>query len=357
MPAERTDYMREIKQGHEVLAYVFSRAIPNVTEKDLHRLTGLNISFGLVKDDRVDFSRIAPHLGCLPRYRAVNPDLRIVVSIGGWGAGGFSEACSTEEGRRAFVSSGVELMLQYDLDGLDIDWEYPTCSDAGIASDPHDTERFTILMTMLRAEFDRLEKESGRHYYLSAAVPAGSPSYIECEKIAPLLDYLQLMTYDMNGDWSPRTGHHTNLYPSKIDVGGFSCAQAVEKYTAAGFKRENILLGAAFYPRCKSGFDEVTNHGLYCRPRPRDKAQDAPRPRFDVARMIKTGGYDGFVRYWDDDAKAPWAFDGNTFASYDDPESIRCKMQYIRENGLLGIMFWCYGSGADDELISAMTEE
>lgn len=352
--------MRELKQTREVLAYVYARAIPNVTEKDLKRLTGLNLSFGLVENDRVTFDRIAPMMGCLERYRQINPELRIVVSIGGWGAGGFSHACSTSEGRKAFVESGIELMLKYDLDGLDIDWEYPTCDSAGIDADPHDTERFTILLTDMKKEFDRLEKETGRHYYLSLAVPASSPSYIECAKVAPLLDYLQLMSYDMNGDWSPMSGHHTNLYPSKIDKGGFSAAQGVDKYVAAGFKKEQILLGSAFYPRCRSGFEKVENNGLYCKPLPRKPHAEGEMPRrgkrFDVGKMIETGGYDGFVRYWDEDAKAAWAFDGETFASYDDPEAVRYKMAYIRENNLMGIMFWAYGSTADDALITAMTE-
>ena len=122
-----------------------------------------------------------------------------VVSVGGWGADGFSQAAATAEGRSLFVTSTLELMQQHGFLGVDIDWEYP-CSDmAGIAASPDDRENFTLLMQELRQGLDRLTAQDGRKRLLACALGA-SPSLaenIDCKAIGHLTDQINLMTYDL----------------------------------------------------------------------------------------------------------------------------------------------------------------
>ncbi len=62
----------------------------------------------------------------------------------------------------------------------------------------------------------------------------------------------------------------------------------------------------------------------------------------------------GFKRFWDDEAKAPYLFDGSTFISYDDEESISHKCHYVQREGLGGIMFWEYKCDETYRLLDAM---
>ena len=107
--------------GHYIIGYAMDRSLPGVTERDARCLTHLNLAFGLIKDGRLDLSML-PSIGMAARFKQWAPGLRVVLSVGGWGAGGFSEMAMTEEGRRVFAASCLEAAERYGLDGIDIDW-------------------------------------------------------------------------------------------------------------------------------------------------------------------------------------------------------------------------------------------
>ena len=134
---------------HLILGYAMDASLPLFTREDLRRLTHINLAFGLIRDGGLTLEKLT-HLDLLPQFRAWNPDIHIVLSVGGWGAGGFSEMARTAEGRRSFARCCRRAVDEYGLDGIDIDWEYP-CSDlAGIDADPSDRETFTLLLQALR---------------------------------------------------------------------------------------------------------------------------------------------------------------------------------------------------------------
>jgi chitinase len=147
-------------------------------------------------------------------YKKIKPDLKLLLSVGGWGHGGFSPMASTFENRQKFADSALSAMETLNLDGIDIDWEYPCIGWANIESSPDDKVNFTLMLNQLRETLNSRYKSP----LLTIAVGAGKyfTDSTEMDKIAPILDYVSLMTYDMHFD--NKTGHHTNLYPSSHET-------------------------------------------------------------------------------------------------------------------------------------------
>jgi chitinase len=125
-----------------VIGYVFAQErllAPN--EVDAAKLTHVNYAFANVKDGLVveGFARDAENLRVLTGLRARNPQLKVLVSVGGWTwSKGFSDAALTAESRRRFCESAVAYVRRHDLDGFDVDWEYP-----GLRGDDNPTGRRT----------------------------------------------------------------------------------------------------------------------------------------------------------------------------------------------------------------------
>lgn len=338
-----------MKQKNLVIGYIETQNLVLLRDRDIQCLDVINLAFAAVKDHGVTWDPMG-HSDILKRAKVLNPDLKIVLSIGGWGCGGFSEAASTKEGREVFAASAAALMKEYNLDGLDIDWEYPCVGIAGIACSDNDKENFTLLIKRLREELDVI---TDRVCTLSIAA-GGDSYYLRCtqmDQIVQYLDYVMLMTYDLRGGFSVQTGHHTNLYTSNADLSAASTDNAVRIFEQAGVAKEKLVIGAAFYSRIWEGVPD-RNRGL-------------------VQMAETTGGYgpdygvlvkdyidkNGYTRYWDEEAKAPYLFNGRSFISYDDKESIQYKINYIKDRKLAGIMFWEYSQDGTHTLIPLMAEK
>ena len=325
-----------------ILGYVTDGALESVNTEDAGRLTHINLAFGVIKDGLLDMSHL-PHIGEVERIRKLNPKLKFVLSVGGWGAGGFSLMSRTEEGRRAFAETCLRAVEKYGLDGIDIDWEYPCDNSAGIDSDPSDKQNYTLLLQALR---DAL----GPARIVSIA--AGAGGYFirgtEMDRVAAICDYVQLMTYDIRSGFQREAGHHTNLFTSPGDRLNGSVKSSVDAYHSAGVPLDRIVIGAAFYSRRWDGLPDI-NHGLF--QQAGTIGQYGPGYTDLVRNFIDQNG---FKRYWDDDAKAPFLFNGSSLISYDDPESIRLKCEYLKAEGLKGIMYWDHGSDPSRALLGAM---
>ena len=340
--------MKHIKAG-----YVYHHELKNFTAEDAKCLDVINIAFGLIKDGAVYF----PHpeaLGELSRIREANPALRIVISVGGWGAGGFSPAAATEEGRRKFAASCLALAEQWGLDGMDIDWEYPGLDWADIEASPDDKENYTLLLQAVRDAFN-----AAGHTDWLLTVAVGCDRYFiqntEMDKVAKILDYVSLMTYDMRGCGEPLTGHHTNLLPyadySDNPRGRRSVLHSVQIYEEAGVPREKLIIGIAFYSRMwKDVEGEGVGHGLCSKAGPGNYGPDYG----DILRNYIGNGE--FQEYWDEECKAPYLFDGKTFISYDNERSIAEKCKFVKENGLLGVMYWEHSCDPTRTLLKTIDE-
>ncbi|RED31383.1 glycoside hydrolase family 18 protein [Paenibacillus sp. VMFN-D1] len=334
-----------------VAGYAVDAVLPEMTPEDLCRLTHLNVAFGHVRDDEIT----TEHLKNGEAIRSIkreHPELTLLLSVGGWSAGGFSEAAATEEGRARMAASAVRVLNEYPFDGIDLDWEYPCYGEAGIAASPDDKHNFTLLLAAIREALDAKGAADGRHYLLTIA--AGADQYYvdgtEMDQVQKYLDFVQLMTYDMRGGFQVLTGHHTNLYTGTGDLFRISTDASVNIFVRAGVPREKIVIGAAFYSRI---WNEVPdrNRGLY----QMAGTTGGYGPSFTelAADYIDKNGY---TRYWDEEARAPFLFNGSSLISYDDEESIRHKCEYVKEQGLAGIMFWEYGCDRTHRLLGAMHE-
>ena len=268
----------------------------------------------------------------LVNLKLENPNLRVILGIGGWGAEGFSDAALTPSSRYAFAREVQRWVNDYNLDGVDIDWEYPGSSVAGIISRPQDRENFTLLLTALR---DVL----GDQAWISVA-GTGDPSYIrnvQIADIAPIINYFNLMAYDFTaGEVGATAGRHqSNLYPSDLSLGNTSINTQVNNLIDAGMPSSQILMGVPFYGRygatSTKTFDELRRNYV---------------------------NKNGYRLLWDNTAKAPYLVDseGNFAYSYDNLLSIYFKGLYIVDNCLGGMFSWQSGMDQANILANGMSE-
>lgn len=315
---------------------------------DAQKLTHINYAFAVPAQT----GGLAPlnaqdsvNLAALTALKAVNKDLKVLISIGGWGGCKyFSDAALTDESRRKFANSAVALLRKHRLDGVDIDWEYPAQVGAGNVFRPTDKQTYTLLLRALR---DRLDEQGSRdqrtganHYLLTTATGADTSfvSHTELGKAQRYLDYVNIMTYDLYHGNDKTTGHHSNLNQSaKGNQSRNSTVDAVNGHIRAGIPAEKIVLGLPFYGR---GWADVTNrdNGLY---------QPSTGKHSFISHDELAADYinkNGFTRYWDADAKAPYLWNPTTrmFISYADEEAMTHKLNYVRATGLAGVMFWEY---------------
>jgi len=277
---------------------------------DCSVLTHINYAFGNVNKtfDEVIIQR--PDR--LRQLASLKKDHKIyvVLSIGGWTAGGFSEMASTDKRRKAFAKDCRRIAKEYGIDGIDIDWEYPSSSEAGITSTPEDIDNFTLLMKELR-------KALGKDYLLSCATIADG-RFVDFKAIEPYVDLVNIMMYDVGNP----PYHHASLYRSEMS-GRVTAQEALQAHLAAGMPINKLVLGVPFYGRSVRGFGN-TNYGSLVK-------------RTDVTRM------------WDDVAKVPYLVnsDGEMVCTYEDAESLAWKCKFIHETGMRGAMYWEYR--CDDE--------
>ena len=293
-------------------------------------------------------------LAAFVALRKVNPQLKVIVSIGGWGADYFSEAALTESSRRHMADSVAAMVEKHDVDGVDLDWEYPTLPGPGISHRPEDKRNFSLLLETLRARLDQLgASHGGRHYLLTiAAADSEFVAGIELERASRSLDWFNLMTYDFHQSLTPTTGHHAGLHLSALAPAGDRAGdKAVAQFLAAGVPAKKLNLGVAFYGRAFTGVDPA-HDGLQQK---YAKYAGAPSWRELVASYIDKNGY---ARYWDAKAQAPYLWNAatHTFVSYEDPESLRAKAAFVKAKGLGGVMYWEQSLDRNEELLNVLDQ-
>lgn len=337
-------------------------------------LTTLNIAFGLLDGNKIYIQDLADRAAEtdhsitilafeelfteIARAKERHPHLKANLSVGGWGADGFSDMALTAENRASFIADATEWIQKHNLDGIDIDWEYPVGPPWGglpIVTRPEDAQTYIVLLQEMRLAMDTLSAKLNRPLTLTVAVPA-SPWFIEAIDVMAVqeeVDYLKLMSYDYYGAWSGTTGHAANLYnnPTDPEWGGWSTDQAVTAFLNAGIRPEKLLMGVPFYARAWRGVPS-NNNGLF-QPYEADTFPDG-LSYVDIQSKILTDP--GYTRYWDDVAKAPFLYNGDIFITYEDAESLAHKVAYIREKGLGGIMIWEYGHDLQAELLQALNK-
>ena len=347
--AAEEDMMATTKRGRTVM-YVMDDAAMRLRSEDAHMLDQLNVSFALIRNGKADVSHWRGTKK-VTEFLKKHPHIDGVLSVGGWGAEGFSDACMTEEGRKTLADSILSLVDQLGFVGVDIDWEYPGVPGTGITSRPEDVENWYALLALLREGLDAREKLHGREYILSVALGAGDAhiNAIDPARLNRLLDQAVVMAYDLCG-FDRMTGHHAGLYPDQERAG--TGARAVQKLLDGGLQADKLLLGMPAYGRV---WRQVSGGG------------DGLGQRADTSGN-KTISFDellrldeqGYACHYDEAAQAAYWFNGSTFVSGEDDRSIRYKCDWLAEKGLQGAAVWQYtqdDSGAMLAMLSAALTE
>jgi GH18 family chitinase len=261
-------------------------------------------------------------------------DVKLLMSIGGWTLSTHFPGIASDPVKRAtFAADCVEICELYELDGIDIDWEYPIDNTQG--------ENFTLLLEDIRSALDGAEIELGRELYLSAAVSAGNNmAYIEWNEVSQILDMINLMSYDYYGTWDPMLNHNAPLFDPEQGIDNFSCDGSVQRLvTEFNVDPTKINMGIPFYGRSQlstntpalfgagNGTADNSHFGI-----------DEGTPLYYNVLLQQ----DNFSVYWDDIAQVPYMIStqNNSFVSYDDEQSVEEKAQYIADNGLRGAIIW-----------------
>jgi chitinase len=301
------------------------------------------------KDPETDNGLPAGNLHQLTHFRDVGHNgpaqehLKVIISVGGWTwSDDFSTVALTPESRWAFAESLKSFVQTYDLDGADLDWEYPTgnpadCGEAGNTCRPEDPVNHALLILAARAKLDEL----GPGKELSIAMPADpakiarimppmvdnqllldagatvimrNPTALAEELLVDpgttamdALNYLHVMAYEMAGaGWEDTARHHAPLYgyegpsgdpaaldPAKEHLLRFNSHHAVQAYryvhddyAAAGFDPDTPALDPVY------GVEEIPAHKLVLGLPMFGRA-------FDSVDVGSHDGYDGLFQYTD----------------------------------------------------------
>lgn len=302
------------KNKKVVIAYVtsWSTVMPDPTY-----LTHINYAFGHVNDN-FDGVRIdnEARLKSIIELKKAHPHLKVLLSIGGWGSGRFSEMAADVVNREKFAKDCERVVKEFKLDGIDIDWEYPTNSSAGISAAESDTENFTLLMRDIR-------KTIGKKKLLTLA-SVSSGQYIAFDQIKNDVDFVNIMTYDSGNP----PYHHASLHRSPLS-GRTTCAEAVKAHIAAGMPAEKLVLGIPFYGRG----NKTDIKGF-----------------IDYKDLLNL---QGFEQKWDNEAKAHYLVNaqGELVLTFETPESIALKCDYVYAQGLLGAMYWEYAGDTESGVL------
>lgn len=336
-------------------------------------------------DEHADFMAILPEqngltygepyagvLGAMNILRSKYPNMKIGISVGGWTRSGDFAAVAANPTARANFANNISKFVDYlGFDFVDIDWEYPTAVresdpvvngvtiDEGCPGGPADTRNFTLLMQDIRTSLDTLGRQNNKYYELSAAMSASPAmmSMIEYDQVMEILDFANMMTYDLNGAWAPYTGHQTALYsnpaydPATQPGGVFSvdsCIQYLRNTYGNSIDYSKIVVGVAPYTRGWAGVQndgrDPSNPGLYATAEPNSvKAADGTTSgTFSYTDVPMLKSTYNLTEYYDETAEAPYIYNPATgyFFTYDNERSVAAKGNYVKQNGLGGLISW-----------------
>ncbi len=384
------------------LIYAFAKPVAN----------GSNVNCALA-DSYADYQKVVPQVtgatpataplqgnfGALAQLKQLNPNLKVLISIGGWNPPTYNQlfdlAASTQAQRQAFVDSCISMFIQGNIasgvssgtlfDGIDLDWEFPNASD---------TANFTALLTEFRNELTTLTGTTGKTYQLLADLAAGPSTpgaaqdsgndggydTINIPAVAAELDYMNVDGYNYAGDWSNATNDASALYDETANPLYGKPADdidaTVQYYLSQGAPPAKYTMGFPLYGAGWAGGLTSANGGMYqnatgvtdptgaltpngTSPVPNANGvgncstgdnQSSPAAGCDFLLTDGLATYgtivnllnNGFTATYDSTRCAARMFDSTTSTafSYDNAESVQCKVNFIKSNGFAGGYVW-----------------
>jgi chitinase len=317
--------------------------------------------------------RLAGHMAEYRYYKTIHPDVKVLISIGGWTAGENFHAMASSPGNRAtFINSCISFLKTYPfIDGLDIDWEYPGINRSGDPNDqydhgcpggPEDGANFTALLKELREAYNA---NGISEKLLTIAGPGGydKVDLQQPENYHQYLDWINVMTYDMHGVWEKTTNLHAPLYPnpndpnptSPVDIKNkYNIDYIMQYYVSKGVPATKLNLGVPFYARGWKNVGTNGTNGLFA------SADGAPVGNIDnpsspggqntYPAVLALEGSGGFVKYRDPVNDAPYLYNASAgiFYTYDDEASLTKKCNYAKEHNFGGVFSWAIANDTSD---------
>jgi len=330
--------------GQRVVAYVDGTG-GGASMPPANRVTHICLAFSNLNADGTLSGGVNP--GTANSLKATNPDLKVLLSVGGWTwSANFSSVAADPVKRAAFASSCRSAIVDNNIDGIDIDWEWPGVPGGpGTSPTAADGHNYTLLVAALRTELDDLEANDGedRHYEITAFVPAGSAgiTQLELPQLGSLFDFLNVQGYDLHGSWESRTGHQAGLHHNPADPASnlLNIEAILQMYIDGGFPKEKLLVGAPFYARGWGGVPDVNNGAFQSGGGGLVLTYAELQPRLQT-----------MPRFWDDHSRVPFLYDKSTgeWISYDDPQAMYEKSLYSLTQGFGGVFYWQDGGDSSD---------
>ncbi|MFZ2539077.1 MAG: glycoside hydrolase family 18 protein [Oscillospiraceae bacterium] len=321
-------------------------------------LTDVNIAFATITPDCTILVNPINELDLPKELVALKekyPHLKINLSIGGWGLDGFSDMALTKKTRSIFIESIVSYLELFNLDGVDIDWEFPTQDASGLTKTrPEDTKNFIHLMKEMRSEFNKLYKTNNKKYRLSFAAPMSDWAIkaFGVKEVSKSVDYIYLMGYDYIGRWSMVTGHQSNLLDCKEAPVHQNTYEGIQRYLKV-CKPEKLVVGVPAYGYGWKGVNN-SNNGLF-----QSAATAISAEEMDLSYNNLKAGYiskNGYTRYWDDISKSAYLYNGDIWITYEDIEAIRYKADTVKTLGLGGMMYWEHTQDVTGDIITTISD-
>ncbi|KAF9900673.1 hypothetical protein EC991_007035 [Linnemannia zychae] len=398
---------RDIKSDKAVIGYFEPLHGFPIDDLDLSKYTHINYAFGAMWKGApdpyvvyVDYAVEGPKLKELVKRGHAN-GVKIIMSIGGWyGSQTFSEVAADPVKRKNWIESAMTFLRPntlndsvpipngWNMDGLDIDWEFPGRPGAICNTvSPSDTANYLLLLKEVRAQMD-LEFPNN-HKTITSAVSifpwagADGNSLTDIREFIPVFDWVNIMVYDVHGPWSTSTGPNAPLFNAPAPGDPFSAQQALDTWTAAGWPKEKIALGTPFYGRAFTATvnmntrNPVTQYAPHTGIAPKGGPSDSNATfplcnegeqywgfwnwgeiREHILVNNLTTPVDEWRRYWDDTTKTPWLFreSDSMFVSYDDPTSMSLKVDFARQHGFKGLFMWEAQMDYKDELLTVLNQ-
>ena len=331
---------KELKTSNAVFGYYSTWNFFGYTNEMKETVDVVNLSFAYVTSSNTLLtSSVASYL-----KRALeghNYGIRVVLSVQGYGSEGtnFSNAASTDTGRKTLAKSMLNYVIENNLDGIDLDWEYPGFGTGRSTS--VDRTNYTLLCKEIYDTFKAVDET----YIISAAIPGGPylPSRFDLTQVHKYLDYIHIMTYDMNA--SGKAVHHTALYAGSGTVSGCSIDESVNYYLSQGVPASKICVGAAFYGKYTTASSLGGSGGSY-------SSIDYTK----IYNLYLNSNSTYIKEYYDEQCQAPYIIDSsnNRFITYDNERSLKAKGDYVRSKKLGGMMIWELGQDMTSLLLKSI---
>ncbi len=276
------------------------------------------------------------NLGALFELKAQQRHLKTGLSIGGWSDSAyFSAAVSTNETRATFVSSALQMLQDFGLDFIDLDWEYPVSGGpVGQLHANDDGKNLILLLQDFRLAIANLVNSGEWHGMsrpgLSLAMPCGHflGRYDYLQELGQLINYANLMCYDFVGPWSLLADHHSNLLSRHR--GNSSADAGIKELLAAGFPAQKIVLGAPIYGRAFSDVSAL-----------QQPFNGVPVGTWNDPGVLDYKAFSQQNTSIEAATNASFAVhNSTTLIGFDSTDVIHLKAQYVLNHDLGGLMFW-----------------